>query len=67
MIVRMRNQRYEFSKNMTVRQLLDNLQALPESVVVMRNDEILTEDELVKEPDFIEVIPVISGGAWREM
>ena len=67
MIVRLRHQTFEFSKAMTVRQLLDRMALLPESVVVVRGEEILTEDEVVKEPDIVEVIPVISGGVRDEM
>ena len=67
MIVRLRHQTFEFSKAMTVRQLLDQMELLPESVVVVRGEEILTEDEVVKEPDIIEVVPVISGGVRDEM
>lgn len=67
MMVRMRNETFEFSKTMTVRQLLEKLQVLPESVVVLRNEEILTEDDVLKEPDAVEVVPVISGGTPYEM
>ena len=34
----------------------------PETVIVKRNDEILTEDEKLKENDNIELIRIVSGG-----
>jgi sulfur carrier protein len=46
-----------------VRALLDELQLLPESVLVIRNDLLVTEDELLADEDSVEIRPVISGGA----
>ena len=46
-----------------VRAVLNELQLLPETVLVIRNDALVTEDELVADADTIEIRPVISGGA----
>jgi sulfur carrier protein len=46
----------------TVGQLLKRLNLLPEAVLVLRGDELITEDEALKENDMIEIRPVISGG-----
>jgi sulfur carrier protein len=46
-----------------VRAVLGELQLLPETVLVIRNDALVTEDELVADTDTIEIRPVISGGA----
>jgi len=46
----------------TVGQLLKRLNLLPEAVLVLRGDELVTEDEALKEEDMIEIRPVISGG-----
>jgi sulfur carrier protein len=46
----------------TVGQLLKELALSPETVLVIRGDELITEDETVKEDDTIEIRPVISGG-----
>lgn len=46
----------------TVGQLLKRLNLLPEAVLVLRGDELITEDEALKEEDTIEIRPVISGG-----
>ena len=47
----------------TVGQLLKRLDLLPEAVLVLRGDELVTEDEALKEDDIVEIRPVISGGA----
>ncbi|HUK56762.1 MAG TPA: MoaD/ThiS family protein [Nitrospiria bacterium] len=46
----------------TVGQLLKKLDLLPEAVLVIRRDELMTEDEALGEDDTIEIRPVISGG-----
>jgi len=47
----------------TVGQLLKRLNLIPESVLVLRGDELVTEDEALKDTDTVEIRPVISGGA----
>jgi sulfur carrier protein len=34
------------------------------TVIVIRGDELLTDDEMVEDDDAIELRAVISGGAW---
>jgi sulfur carrier protein len=46
-----------------VAQLLTNLEFVPESVLVIRNDTLATKDERLRESDVVEIRPVISGGA----
>jgi len=46
-----------------VRAVLGELRLLPETVLVIRNDALVTEDELVADTETIEIRPVISGGA----
>jgi sulfur carrier protein len=43
-------------------QVLRELGILPDTVLVIRNDELIAEDEVVSDSDTIEVRPVISGG-----
>jgi sulfur carrier protein len=45
-----------------VREVLKELNLLPESVLVVRGNDLVTEDELLKDEDRIEIRPVISGG-----
>ncbi len=51
----------EFNKS-TVQDLLTNLNINSETVLVTRNNEILTEDELLNDQDKIEILSVVSGG-----
>lgn len=42
--------------------LLRELNLLPEAHLVIRGDELVTEDEMLADTDQIEIRPVISGG-----
>ncbi len=46
----------------TVKELLLKLKLNPETVLVVRKEEVLTEDELLKNKDEIEILSVVSGG-----
>lgn len=46
-----------------VRELLDHLDIVPESVLVIRGKDLLTRSDRVHGDDTIELRPVISGGA----
>lgn len=43
--------------------LLKNLGIIPETVLIIRGDELLTGDAVLGEHDVIELRPVMSGGA----
>lgn len=45
-----------------VKDLLRELNLMPEAHLVIRGDDLATEDEMLKDDDQIEVRPVISGG-----
>ena len=45
-----------------MRELLKELDILPETVLVIRGDEMITADTVVGDADVIELRPVISGG-----
>jgi sulfur carrier protein len=47
----------------TVAQLLTRLEVVPESVLVIRNDTLVTGDERLRDDDVVEIRPVTSGGA----
>ena len=46
-----------------VGQLLRELEVVPESVLVIRNDTLVTHDERLHDDDVVEIRPVMSGGA----
>lgn len=58
-----RDQIFEVRAGMTVRAALLKLDLSPDAVLVTREQELITDDELIREDDHIRLIPVISGGA----
>ena len=65
MKVLLRNPRreVEVAGNRRVKDVLRDLQILPETVLVIRGNELITADQLVADADTIELRPVMSGGA----
>ncbi len=63
MKVEFRGQTFEFNRKMKVRDLLKELKLSPESTIVVRGDEVLTEEEWLEEDDEVRVISAISGGS----
>jgi thiamine biosynthesis protein ThiS len=45
-----------------VEELLHQLKLNPEAVIVTRNDEILTEEDSLKNKDHLTLLSVVSGG-----
>ena len=45
-----------------VKDVLTELKIIPESVLVIRGDELITADQMVGDDDVIELRPVMSGG-----
>ena len=52
----------EFNGRRRVRELLKDLDLLPGTVMVIRNDELITEEDVVGADEAIEIRSVISGG-----
>ena len=52
----------EFHKSSRVHELLNKLNLNPESHLVIRRGELLTNDDLILEEDQIEILSSISGG-----
>ena len=46
----------------SVKELLEKLNINPETVLVVRNNEVITEDENLDDDDSLEILSVISGG-----
>lgn len=65
MKVVLRNPRREVEVrgNRRVREILKELDIIPETVLVIRGDTLVTADQLVADADTIELRPVMSGGA----
>lgn len=45
-----------------VKELLEHLKLNPEAFLVVRNNEVITEEEILQDQDKIELLSVISGG-----
>jgi sulfur carrier protein len=52
----------EVSGNRRVKDVLRELDILPETVLVIRGDELVTADQVIGDADTIELRPVMSGG-----
>ena len=65
MKVVLRNPRREVqvAGNRRVKDVLRELQIIPETVLVIRGDDLITTDQMVRDDDVIELRPVMSGGA----
>jgi sulfur carrier protein len=53
----------EVAGNRRVKDVLRDLAILPETVLVIRDDELVTADQHVADDDTIELRPVMSGGS----
>lgn len=58
----LREDEYELESPITVSQALSQLEILPESVLATRDNELVTEDEVLRNGDVIKLVAVISGG-----
>jgi len=61
-VLRNPNREVEMPAPVRVSKLLEHLGINPETVLVIRNDTLVTHDERLDEPDVVEIRPVISGG-----
>jgi len=60
--IQLREVEYEVRAGMTLLSALKKIEVQPESVIAVRNGELLTEDEILQEGDQIKLVAVISGG-----
>jgi sulfur carrier protein len=60
----LRNPRREVTVtgNRRVKDVLRELDIVPETVLVIRGDDLVTADQVVRDDDTIELRPVMSGG-----
>jgi sulfur carrier protein len=58
----LRNKEYEIKPGMTLRMGLVKNDILPETVLAIRDGELITDDEIIREGDVIKLVSVISGG-----
>lgn len=58
----LREQEFEVKPGMTLRHSLEKIDVLPESVLAIRDGELITEDEILHDGESVRLIAVISGG-----
>ena len=57
-----REKTVELNDNATIKDLLKKMEINPVTVIVSRNNDVVLEDEKLKDKDDIKIISVISGG-----
>ncbi|WP_322805783.1 MoaD/ThiS family protein [Thermanaerothrix sp.] len=60
----LRKQEYQLEGTMTVKEALKRLNLSPESHLVVRNGELLNENDVLRDGDVVKIVPSISGGGW---
>lgn len=58
----LRDQEYTVKPGMTLRDALLKLDIVPESVIPVRDGELITDDRLLQDGERIKLVAVISGG-----
>jgi sulfur carrier protein ThiS len=58
----LRTKEYEVKPGMTLLSALEKSDIIPESVIAMRDSEIILDDEILKDGEVIKLVQVISGG-----
>ena len=61
-ILKFRDKEFKVKAGMTARDALKKIDIIPDSVLITRNDELITDDVILQEGDQIRLIAVISGG-----
>jgi sulfur carrier protein ThiS len=58
----LREKEFEVKPGMTLRDSLNKIEVLSESVLATRSGEMITDDEILKDGEEVRLIAVISGG-----
>jgi sulfur carrier protein len=63
----LRKQEFELDgKSIQVKQALEQLRLSPEAYLLVRNGDLLNENDWLKDGDVIKIVAVISGGSAEE-
>lgn len=60
--IKLRNAEKTLKKETTVQRAMELLEILPEEYLAVRDGQLLTEDDRLKDGDEVQFISVISGG-----
>ena len=58
----LRKKEYEVKAGMTLLHALQKIEVQPEAVIAVRDGDMITEDEILREGETIKLVAVISGG-----
>ncbi|MBP6176703.1 MAG: MoaD/ThiS family protein [Anaerolineales bacterium] len=59
----LRDKEYEVRPGMALVDALKKNNIVPESVIAVRDGDLLTDDEILRDGDVVKLVAVISGGA----
>jgi len=62
MKITFRGKNWEMKSGMTARDAIKKIGVDPESVLVLVNDKLVTDDLVLKDTDTVKLIAVVSGG-----
>ena len=62
MQVTYRDEAWTFDRRLTVIRMLKLIKVLPETVLVVRNGQLIAEDQHLFPGDLVKIVSVISGG-----
>lgn len=57
-----RDKEWFLDQELTVNQMLKYLKLLPESMLVVRNGQLIAEDQKLQPGDEVKIVAVVSGG-----
>lgn len=61
-IIKVHGRQFEVRSGIPVRKAMKILNITPGSCLIIREGTLITDDEILQPGDFIELMPVISGG-----
>ncbi len=61
----LRGKEYEVKPGMSLKHSLKRIGVLPEAVLAIRQGQMITEEEILKDGDEVKLIAVISGGSEK--
>jgi sulfur carrier protein ThiS len=59
----LRDKEYEVRPGMSLLDALKKSNIIPESVIAIRDGEMITDDEIIRSGDIVKLVSVISGGS----
>ncbi len=63
MEITFRDKKWELKPNITARDALKKIGVDPESVLIVVNDKLVTDDLVLREGDTVKLVAVVSGGS----